>query len=146
MCKSKTCRICKNTYPKTEEFFRKNGKSWRSGCKKCINKNLPKKTKEQKKIEKAKTHKIWAKKNRLKRNEYAKEYRKLNPDKYNEYKKNRRKTCQKKRDELSDEYLLRLICRRTGFSRESITKEVVEQKKLIIKLKRQINYGQSKKS
>ena len=139
----KTCKICKNTYPKTEKYFRKNGDSWRSGCKKCINKNLPKKTEEQKKQEKAKSHKIWAKKNRLKRNKYAKEFRKKKPDKY---RKINRENSTKKREELSDEYLLRLICRRTGFSKDAITKEVIEQKRLIIKLKRQINYGQSKKS
>ena len=131
----KTCKICKNTYPKTEKYFRKNGDSWRSGCKKCINKNLPKKTEEQKKQEKAKSHKIQAKKNKQKRNKKPDKYRKIN-----------RENSTKKREELSDEYLLRLICRRTGFSKDAITKEVIEQKRLIIKLKRQINYGQSKKS
>jgi len=139
----KTCKKCKKTYPKTEQYYRKNGNSWRSGCKKCINKNLPKKTEEQKKKENAKNNKIWAKKNRLKRNEYAKEFRKKNPNKYIEI---NREYSTKKREELSDEYLLRLICRRTGFSKDAITEEVIEQKRLIIKLKRQINYGQSKKS
>lgn len=60
----KTCSNCKKTYPKNEKYFRKNGSSWRSGCKKCINKNLPKKTKKQKEERKAEMYKIWRLKNR----------------------------------------------------------------------------------
>lgn len=140
--KLKICKNCNNEYPKTEVFFRRNGKSWRSKCKNCLNKNLPKKTEQEKKEQKAKSHKIWAKKNREKRNKYQRELRQLNPEKSREL---NRKISSKKREELSDEYLIRLICRRTGFDKKAITKEAIETKRLIIKLKREINYGQSKK-
>ena len=65
----KRCKICNKTKPKTDEYFRRNGKSWRSGCKECINKNLPKKTEKQKKERKAEMQKKWALKNRPRKTE-----------------------------------------------------------------------------
>lgn len=60
----KFCSGCGETYPKTEEYFRKNGNSWRSKCKGCINKNLPKKTEAEKKARRKETNKLWQEINR----------------------------------------------------------------------------------
>lgn len=137
----KKCRCCLKEYLKTEEYFRKNGNFFRAKCKKCLNKNLPKKTDEQKKQEKRKSHKLWQEKNRERRNEKQKEYRLLNLEKY----KTRVVKNQRKQSKLlTDEYILSLLCKRTGIDKTIITKEVIEQKRIIIQLKRQINYGQTK--
>jgi len=56
---TKECTCCKLEFPKTEEFFRKNGKFWRGGCKICLNKNIPKKTIQEKKARAAETQKEW---------------------------------------------------------------------------------------
>lgn len=56
----KFCSGCSETYPKTEEYFRKNGNSWRRKCKGCLNKNLPKKTELEKKVAKYEQYKQWA--------------------------------------------------------------------------------------
>jgi hypothetical protein len=55
----KKCTSCNLEFPKTDEYFRKNGNFLRSSCKMCLNKNLAKKTIEEKKIRKAETHKSW---------------------------------------------------------------------------------------
>jgi len=60
----KKCKCCKLEFPKTEDYFRKNGNSWRSKCKNCLNKNLPKKTDIEKKERKAEMFKLWREKNR----------------------------------------------------------------------------------
>ena len=54
----KKCKCCNLEFPKTETYFRKNGLSFRSKCKKCSNKNVPKKTNEEKKEAKRKSHKL----------------------------------------------------------------------------------------
>ena len=60
----KKCTSCNLEFPKTEAYFRKNGNFFRSKCKKCLNKNLPKKTEAEKKERKAETSKLWREKNR----------------------------------------------------------------------------------
>jgi hypothetical protein len=138
---TKKCRFCGNEYPKTDIYFRKNGNSFRSKCKKCLNKNLPKKTDDEKKQIKKISYKLWQEKNRIKRNEKQKEYRIKNIEKYKDRSlKYNRKISQN----LTDDYILSLLCKRSRIQKEVITKETIETKKLLIILKREINYGQAK--
>lgn len=138
---TKICRCCGKKYPKNDIYFRKNGNSFRSKCKKCLNKNLPKKTDEEKKEAKSNSYKLWQQKNRIELNKKQKEYRCKNLEKYKDrvVKWNRKNT-----HSLTDEYILTLLCKRSGVNKKEITKEVIEQKRLIILIKRQINYGQTK--
>ena len=64
MCETKICKACKSEHPKTEVYFRRNGKHWRSNCKQCLNKNLPKKTELERKQRKTEMFRIWMLKNR----------------------------------------------------------------------------------
>ena len=137
----KKCTCCNLEFPKTETYFRKNGLFFRSKCKNCLNKNLPKKTNEEKKEAKRKSHKLWQEKNRIERNKKQKEYRCKNLDKYKDrvVKYNIKTT-----HSLTDGYILSLLCKRSSVEKKTITKEIIEQKRIIIQLKRQINYGQAK--
>jgi hypothetical protein len=60
----KKCTCCNLEFPKTEDYFRKNGNFFRSKCKNCLNKNLPKKTDIEKKERKSEMFKLWREKNR----------------------------------------------------------------------------------
>ena len=206
----KKCTCCNLEFPKTELYFRKNGCFFRSKCKKCLNKNIPKKTEQEKKEAVKHKHKQWCLVNRprktiknnllkncsccknelprteeyfRKRSDYKNNYRseckkcfdakqrkrhlefyKNNTEKEKKrhkyfYYRNPELTKQKNRLstkknkpkkiiydkhrnlELTDSILLNRIVSQTSLNRSEIPKELIETKRLLTKLKRQLKNG-----
>ncbi len=88
-----------------------------------------------------------------KANQKSKAYKHRNVEKIKKYKQDNRdsirklakKLGKKYRERLVDHYLLKLIKENTSLNRCDIPKEVIETKRLIIKLKRELNYGNKKR-
>jgi len=137
----KTCSCCKLEFPKTEIFFRKRAgkenKSFRSECKICFDKKARERHIEfyKNNTEKEKQRqKKWISENKERRAKTV----------HNAYLKNidRRKSYDNKRiNDLTDSVILNRICAQTSLTRGEIPKELIETKRLLTQLKRQIKNG-----
>jgi hypothetical protein len=141
--KFKECKICKKILPKTEEYFprkvikqqNKAGEviyySYRHGCRVCINemhRNISKQYYKNNKEKENARYKKWRKNNIELARALSKKWQQENKQKQKAYDK-------KRIQNLTDS----IICNRLGVKIGEVPQEIIETKRLIIKLKRKLN-------
>jgi hypothetical protein len=135
---TRTCSCCKKTYPKTVEYFRVRGEKLshllRTECRVCFD--------EKQRIR----HKEFYKNNTEKEKErhkffYYRDIEYTHKKNHQTYLKNIdrvKKYDKERREVLADCLILNSISATTGISRYEVPKEMIETKRLIIKLKREL--------
>lgn len=113
---TKICTCCKIEFPKTLEYFNKDGNWLRYICRNCS------------KIK----HKLWSLNNKEYRKEYVINYK--NIQKYHD---------NKRVIELSDSIIINRIRRHSNLEKKDINIEMIETKRLLLKLKRELKIGKT---